>query len=456
MSECPVLRDVVGHDLCIGCGTCAAICPRGRLSIGFDNRGFYTARERDEAQPCADSCSLCSRVCPFADGNPNEDSIAAALFGDDTHTAPQLGRFRSCFVGWSARGAQREDGASGGLATWFLTELLRRGEVDRVICVARRPGPEPLFAYKVCASEQEVEDASRSAYYPVEMSAVLGEMLSTDGRYAIVCLPCFAKAVRLAADVIPRIKERLVCVAGLVCGHTVSAFFAEYAAALGDPHAGPPSCVIFRAKDPRFPATEHATICRWNDRAKTVMWSEGLGEALFQNWFTPNPCFYCDDIFAETADAVFMDAWLPEYSGDYRGTSIVVTRSRLADAVVRTGLETGDTQLKPCTPDEALRSQASTLEFKCAGLSHRLALAREAALHTPVKRVAPLKANSPDSARKWTKHLEAAQLGPRAWRETRKPHSFRARMREYGWPREPAETVTRRALSRMKRMLWKK
>lgn len=460
MKQCPVLNEVVAHDLCIGCGACAAACPRHRLSVDFDSRGFYVVREDPAAAACADSCNVCSRVCPFVDGNPNEDAIALELFGDDSGYEPRLGRFRSCYVGSSTRGKQRENGASGGLATWFLTELLRRGEVDRVVCAGRHPGPRPLFAYKICESEQEVEDSSRSAYYPVEMSAVLADLQRVEGRYAIMCLPCFAKAVRLAAGVFPRIRDRLVCVAGLVCGHTVSSFFAEYAAALADPDAGPPSGVIFRTKDSRFPATELGTTCLWEGNRRTVFWSEGLAECWAEHWFTPNPCFYCDDTFAETADVVFMDAWLPEYQDDYRGTSIVVVRSELADRTFRAGASSGDVQIEPCPPDEVLRSQAAAVEFKREGLAHRLAAAQETAVRTPVKRIEPMSAASPERARKWDKQLEAARLGVHAWSERHELRDFQARMQEYGWARRSESAVhsrslPRRAFGRLRRMLWK-
>ena len=39
-------------------------------------------------------------------------------------------------------------------------------------------------------------------------------------------------------------------------------------------------------------------------------------------------CLFCDDVFAELADATFMDAWLPEYAADRCGTNLVICATK--------------------------------------------------------------------------------------------------------------------------------
>jgi coenzyme F420-reducing hydrogenase beta subunit len=43
--------------------------------------------------------------------------------------------------------------------------------------------------------------------------------------------------------------------------------------------------------------------------------------------FTPMACNSCTDVFAHCADIVIMDAWLPEYTKDYRGHTLVIVRT---------------------------------------------------------------------------------------------------------------------------------
>jgi Pyruvate/2-oxoacid:ferredoxin oxidoreductase delta subunit len=47
----------VAKDECVACGTCAAQCPRGAISIRF---GVFAAV--DETR-CA-GCGLCAKLCP--------------------------------------------------------------------------------------------------------------------------------------------------------------------------------------------------------------------------------------------------------------------------------------------------------------------------------------------------------------------------------------------------------
>jgi len=49
-----VCTEVVGKNLCIGCGICASICPRENLKIEFNRFGEYNALEIDNS--CGEKC----------------------------------------------------------------------------------------------------------------------------------------------------------------------------------------------------------------------------------------------------------------------------------------------------------------------------------------------------------------------------------------------------------------
>lgn len=445
MAHGTVLESVTAKGLCIGCGTCAAVCPRDNLYIELNDLGCYAVV--GETVNCPDSCSLCVRVCPFGGLGPNETEIAQKLWSADDLTAENcgLGRVRSCWAGFRSRADMRERGASGGLATWLLVTALEKGLVDRVLCVRRDRSPNPLYGFVTCSSPEEVENCSRSAYYPVEWSKTLRPILSSNERIAVVCLPCFAKSLRLAADGIPRLKNRLALVVGLVCGHSASSFFAEFACSLAVGGKTAPAEVTFRTKCSSLPATELGTECRpVTDPgvSKTVYWSEGPGEAWSQQWFTSNPCLYCDDVFAETADVAFMDAWLPEYEGDYRGTNLVVARSELAHELLEQGARTGEITLIPETIDRVIASQSAVVRNKTEGLAHRLWVAERDGTELPRKRVTPRQAD-PEAAKVWELQAEASAVGCRAWRESETLEEFCERMRPYGYqPGGAAASVT--------------
>src|SRR5690606_15946361 len=91
---------------------------------------------------------------------------------------------------------------------------------------------------------------------------------------------------------------------------------------------------------------------RTKSMSSTIDGSWGYGA------FQPESCNFCDDVFAETADVVLGDAWLPEYRADWRGTNVVVTRNEhIAEILYRARAE-GRITLDHLTPDRAAETQA--------------------------------------------------------------------------------------------------
>ena len=72
-------------------------------------------------------------------------------------------------------------------------------------------------------------------------------------------------------------------------------------------------------------------------------------------------CLFCDDVFAELADATFMDAWLPEYQADRRGNNLVISRNAEISSLLATLFDTGKCEGGRIAPDRIERSQITTL-----------------------------------------------------------------------------------------------
>ncbi|MGC8862358.1 MAG: Coenzyme F420 hydrogenase/dehydrogenase, beta subunit C-terminal domain [Armatimonadota bacterium] len=387
----PVQTQVVSEDLCIGCGVCASLCPASCLEMRFNRYGEYNPVESDG---CTE-CGVCLKVCPFAPGNPNENQIARDLFG----TVPGIGRRTDCgfyhfsFVGHSTVNGIRERGASGGLATWILETLLVRGVVNRVICASTNPDPEKLFRFAIVDSPKGLRQCSGSVYYPLELSEVLKRVLAEDGRYAVIGLPCFVKALRLAERCNPTLAKRLVYHAGVVCGLLPSKFYAEYvvASAGGDPQRV--TRLMFRGKEPCLPATR-PVIRFWYDAAARD--PDGQIEHLkgpcfaWEDWFFKhNACSFCDDVFAELADVVLMDAWLPEYSSKPGGESLAITRTTQATDLLRSGIANGEIEGEELPIEQVVASQRTVLFHKRQQLSAMLAMRARGNRRVPRKRVPP-------------------------------------------------------------------
>jgi coenzyme F420 hydrogenase subunit beta len=381
-----VITNVVEQDLCIGCGLCAALCPQDALSMQWNRYGEYNPVE---VSPCITECGLCLKVCPFSDTGENEDTIGERLYGavPGIQHRSETGYYLASYVGYSER--HRATSASGGMATWLLEALLTEGVVDHVICVAPTGDPEKLFAFRVFDTAEDVRTGAGSAYYPVDLSAVIRQVIEVPGRYAVTGLPCFLKAIRLAQQRNKKLRERIVVTVGLVCGQLKSRHFTDYVAALAGVQ-GEVTGVRYREKSADQPASNyHYTFTATDGGEQWIFWNEGIAEAWTNRWFTPGACSYCDDIFAECADVTCMDAWLPEYSRDSRGTSLLLVRSPAMREMVERGQ---GASLDPVPVERVIQSQAGVVVVKRQHLAYRLYLDRQG---VPEKRVAPARPKNP-------------------------------------------------------------
>lgn len=380
-------RDVVRSGLCIGCGSCAAQAQGVRMA--FDGDGHLKPHGAGpwwrEATPAF------SATCPFSPQAADETQLARELFADAPAADPKLGRLRSAWVGAVAEDGFRSGGSSGGMVSWVAAELLRRGLVDGVAHVAAAEDPAAegrFFRYRISRTEQEVRAGAKSRYYPVELADVLAQIRAMPGRYAVVGVPCFVKAVRLLQRHDPVIRERVAFTLGLFCGHMKSARLVEsFAHQMGVPLRDV-QAVDFRLKDPRRPANWYTAHLQLRDgRSVQRDWfhlAEGdWGSGFFMN----SACNFCDDVVAETADISFGDAWLEPYSSDGRGTNVVVVRSKAVEQLVLSGIGAGRLALERVDAGFVRRTQAAGLRQRRQGLAYRLTWARGGI--APRKRVAP-------------------------------------------------------------------
>jgi len=380
-----VITEIVKHDLCIGCGMCAALCPKSILGIQWNCYGEYNP---SEVTLCNTECSLCLGVCPFADSDENEDTLAKALYWSvpGIQHRPETGYFLASYVGYSEK--HRATSASGEMATWLLETLLTKGVVDHIICVVLTGDPDNLFTFRIVDTIEGVRSGAGSVYYPMEMSEVIKKILEMPGRYAIVGLPCFIKAVRLAQKRNKKLQERIVVCVGLVCGQLKSKHFTCYTATLAGVK-GILTAVNYRGKSKNQPASNFFfSFTTAEGVKKKVFWNEGVNEAWTNRWFTPTACNYCDDVFAECADATCMDAWLPKYSQDSQAMNLVLVRSPTIHKIVTQG---GGVYLDPIPVEYIVKRQAEVVAFKRHYLANQLYLDMQEGLKKLRKPVPPKK-----------------------------------------------------------------
>ncbi len=330
-------------------------------------------------------------TCPFSPHAADEDAISALRFPETSQQDAQIGRFQAAYVGHAAEEELRAAGSSGGMVTWLARELLRRGLVDAVLHVA--PASEggagaPLFRYRVSRDESELRSGSRSRYYPVELSEGIATMRAVPGRYAVIGIPCFIKAIHLLCAQDRVLRERVAFTLGLFCGHMKSARMVDSFAWQMKVDPARLTGVDFRRKDPQRPANWYRAELALEDGRRVAEDWWHLADGDWGAGFFQSPaCDFCDDVVAETADIAFGDAWVEPYASDGRGTNVVIVRSAQLEAVVRAGIASGSAALSEVDAAFVRRTQEGGFRQRREGLSYRLSW-HKAGLK-PRKRVRP-------------------------------------------------------------------
>ena len=242
------------------------------------------------------------------------------------------------------------------MVTWLLEKLLDNNNVDAVISVIPNNNPNKLFKYSILNTKEEVRKAAGSVYYPVELSEVIEYILNNEQRFAIVGLPCFIKALRLMMNNNYKLKNRVKVLIGLVCGQQKNKKYTDYLIKKSGLR-GNPNRVYYRVKN-KEAADNYFFYCKNNSQqGKKLSWKKDVSSIWSGRFFTINACNYCDDIFSELADIVFMDAWLPKYSKDPKGTNLVIVRSPLINNILQDGLLVKELFLQKINKDKVINSQ---------------------------------------------------------------------------------------------------
>lgn len=386
-----VLERIVSNDLCVGCGICAGVLPEV-LRMYTNKYGAYLPELIKETNEDWGQLSL--KVCPFADNRDNEDTISERLFSQQQgiNHRSETGYYLQCFVGHVSDEQTRLEATSGGIITWLAGEVLSSGKVDAVACVGQCDDGENLFEYQLITDSTELYKCRKSRYYSVEASMIIREIRKTDSKILFIGLPCFVKAMRLAMKADPVIGDRIAYTIGLFCGHLKSKHYSAYLARCCGVSEREIKTVNFRKKVLGKPANKYAFEVLIRDDVgkehRQIMMEDIWTNSWSYNLFMLDACEYCDDIMAETADVSVGDAWLPEYTKDYRGTSIVICRNADLLKMLQAGVDRTEIVPEEISVDKVIQSQASGIRQRREGLKYRLYLSAKKGIWRPHKRVA--------------------------------------------------------------------
>ncbi len=358
------IRWVVRRGLCTGCGTCAGVCPHGALTMVIDRKkGRYIPQI--DRRKCT-RCGLCYDVCP----GPGMDfeGLGATLFGDVPENLA-LGKYLGSYIGHATDKKTRCDGASGGLVTALLTFALEEGLIDGALVTGMRLDkplePEPFIAW----TKKQIVSAARSKYCPVAANTALKTLIETEGRFAVVGLPCHLQGIRLAERRIPELKERIRYRIGITCSLDYSFLGTErFLRSIG---VAPETVQVLEYRGRGWPGS---MLIRAKDGTDTIVPLADYYSKLAP--FSLGRCALCSDMFGELSDLTCGDAWVPEVlKADKSGSSFVITRTPEAEELLELAASKEAIELSELEPRELLAAQRHAV-FKKRKLKARMLLLR--------------------------------------------------------------------------------
>jgi coenzyme F420-reducing hydrogenase beta subunit len=353
---------------CTGCGVCVSES-NGSLKMAWSNNGFLVPKAEGVIPKGIE------KFCPFNTAPEkiveDEDALSKLFLTEASNFDPSVGVFENTYIGYSKK--FRPTSSSGGTATFVFEKLLQRGDVDYLFVVQS----DGANGYRYCVVDKvaDMQSMSKTRYYPVSMDQLFSVIDSTNGNVAVSGVACFIKAVRLKQHYRPEYRKKIPFLVGIICGGLKSRSYTDFlaqSAGISGSYTNPD----YRVKDADSTASDYSfSAVDANAQSKSIK-MQRVGNNWGAGLFKARACDFCSDVLTELADISLGDAWLPKYKADGMGNSVVVTRSRLADEIIRQGIEANELIMEPVPVSRAIDTQSGGFNHKRKGLKWRIWLAK--------------------------------------------------------------------------------
>ena len=201
-------------------------------------------------------------------------------------------------------------------------------------------------------------------------------MLQSEGKFAVVGLPCHIQGIRKAQKHVRQLRDRIWLCIGIACSLNYS--FAGTRRLLGKLGIEPRAVERLEYRGQGWPGGMRVTLK--DGKQRQISLAEYFGEL---RPFSMRRCTLCGDAIAELADLALGDAWIPAVMArDQSGTSFVVARTREAMDLLAAADSAQVIHLEELSVTDLLKSQGD-VSFKKKCLRARMFLFRLLAKKVP-------------------------------------------------------------------------
>ena len=205
------LPDVIGWDLCSGCGACCYACPTGVVSLV----NIASAGIRPSFSP--EGCGSCVECLPICPGFRVEGNLLADASSKAQDRADELGPYLEIWEGFATDKEIRFKGSSGGVLSAISLYCLEREDMEFVLHAGMDESKPWTNKTVQSRNRSDILKQTGSRYAPASPCDGLKAIEESSRPCVFIGKPCDTEAVAMLRRERPKLSQNLGLVLTFFC-----------------------------------------------------------------------------------------------------------------------------------------------------------------------------------------------------------------------------------------------